>query len=170
MSGVGGSAETAHVEWPCDNYTEPITCLTVRTSETGQCRICRIRAADRLIAALRPSLADDVRTISRTISASYPANLDPEAHLWRRCMKVTEEAGEVFAALAGWLGENPRKGVTHNRADLRDELLDVAGAALGAASHLYGDTADPVEMLSARLAFVRARLLAAVSNPPGQQP
>lgn len=110
------------------------------------------------------SLSDDIRAISQMISGPYPANLDPEAHLWRRCMKITEEAGEVFEALSGWLGENPRKGQTHNRADLRDELLDVAGAALGAASHLYGDAADPVEMLAARLTFVRKRLAEATGG------
>lgn len=111
-------------------------------------------------------LSDDVRTISRTISASYPPDLDAEAHLWRRCMKVTEEAGEVFQALAGTIGENPRKGQTHTRDDLRDELLDVAGAALGAVSHLDGDSGDPIAWLSGRLAFVRQRLLAAVRTPP----
>ena len=86
--------------------------------------------------------------------------------MWRRCMKVAEEAGEVFEALAGTVGENPRKGRTHTRDDLRAELLDVAGAALGAVSFLDGDRGDPIALLAVRLAFVRQRLLAACITPP----
>lgn len=79
-----------------------------------------------------------VESISSQVSGTYPAGLDAEAHLWRRCAKVNEEAGEVTEALLGVVGENPRKGRTAV-AVLEQELLDVAVAALGAVSHLNGD-------------------------------
>lgn len=108
-------------------------------------------------------LAADLRTISQTISDSYPQGLDPEAHMWRRCMKVTEEAGEVFEALSGYLGENPRKGQTHTMIDVQHELLDVAGAALAAICHLHGNNPgfDPVLMLAQHMQVTRARLVLA---------
>lgn len=105
-----------------------------------------------------PTFAEHVRSISASISASYPADLDPEAHTWRRVMKVAEEVGKVTQSLSGYLGENPRKGQTHTLDDLRSELLDVALAALGAVSHLGGDDDDTAAMLTQRAAFIHQRL------------
>ena len=76
--------------------------------------------------------------ISKWIDGSRMDDVRPRAelvwelNLWRRCTKVASEAGEVIDALAGVLGENPRKGVTHSLDDLVGELLDVALAALAA--------------------------------------
>jgi hypothetical protein len=111
------------------------------------------------------SLTETVRLTSRAISASYPAGLDAEAHRWRRCAKVEEEAGEVIEALLGFVGENPRKGKTHTLDDLIGELLDVANCALGAVDHLRPD-ADPVALLAAhsRLKWERLRAVVAAAD------
>lgn len=103
-------------------------------------------------------LAETIRGISLAISGSYPDGLDAEAHTWRRCLKVAEESGEVFAALSGMLGENPRKGVTHTSDDVIMELLDVAGAALGAVSYMTQERGDPLALLADRLTHVLGRL------------
>lgn len=71
-------------------------------------------------------------------------------------MKLTEEIGEVAAAWAGCTGTNARKGVTHTRQDVADELADVAITALLA---LTAATGDPHEALTARLAHVYTRSL-----------
>jgi NTP pyrophosphatase (non-canonical NTP hydrolase) len=53
-----------------------------------------------------------------------------------RILKVTEEAGEAARAWIGTVGQNPRKGVTHSRQDVADELADVALTALVAIESL----------------------------------
>jgi hypothetical protein len=101
----------------------------------------------------------DIAAISGWIDGSYPDGLDPEALIWRRVTKVCEESGEVIDALGGWLGENPRKGVTHTRDDLIGELLDVAVAALGAVEHLTGNDGVSAHLLNAHAKYVLARAL-----------
>lgn len=56
-----------------------------------------------------------------------------------RILKLTEEAGEAAAAWIGVVGQNPRKGVTHTRADVVRELADVAFTALVAIESLDTD-------------------------------
>ncbi len=56
-----------------------------------------------------------------------------------RILKVTEESGEAAGAWIGALGTNPRKGVTHTREDVADELADVALSALVAIESLGFD-------------------------------
>ena len=58
------------------------------------------------------------------------ANGTTDQELTCRILKVTEEAGEAAGAWIGVLGQNPRKGVTHTRADVAAELADVALTAL----------------------------------------
>src|SRR3954467_5462763 len=53
-----------------------------------------------------------------------------------RTPKATEEHGEAAAAWIGATGQNPRKGTTHNYADVAAELGDVAFAALVAIDSL----------------------------------
>lgn len=53
-----------------------------------------------------------------------------------RILKVTEEAGEAAGAWIGAVGQNPRKGVTHSRKEVADELADVALTALVAIESL----------------------------------
>lgn len=105
--------------------------------------------------------------ISALLDETYRVDLDPEARLWRRVTKVTEEVGEVWEALAGMLGENPRKGVTHTRRDVVDELLDVAAAALGAVAHLHGNDVDLAVELGAHITTRRDRLIQALDTPVG---
>ncbi|MBO4208349.1 hypothetical protein [Micromonospora echinofusca] len=83
------------------------------------------------------------------------ANGTDPAELTCRILKVTEEAGEAAAAWIGVLGQNPRKGVTHRRADVAAELADVAFTALVAIASLG---LDPREHLDAVAGKVAARL------------
>jgi hypothetical protein len=62
------------------------------------------------------------------------------------------------------MGENPRKGKTHNLLHVRAELLDVALAALGAVAHIERDV-DPIDALREHASDVLARLRAAVPAP-----
>src|SRR5699024_4850149 len=79
------------------------------------------------------------------------SQLPPDAATWARLAKITEEAGEVVAAHSGATGQYPRKGVTHTRADVEEELLDVALTALAALEHLRGHDARSLELLADRL-------------------
>lgn len=82
---------------------------------------------------------------------------DPEAQLWGRVSKVTEEAGESIAALIGATGQNPRKGYTHTYEDVVDELLDVAITALGAVEHINGNAGNALDLLDDKVRAVAAR-------------
>lgn len=82
---------------------------------------------------------------------------DPTLQLWGRCGKVAEEAGEVAAAVIGILGQNPRKGITHDRPLLMGELLDVAVTALGAVEHITGNQGYAFDALAQHLAHVLKR-------------
>ncbi|MFT4288155.1 MazG-like family protein [Nocardioides sp.] len=82
---------------------------------------------------------------------------DSEAITWGRLAKITEEAGEVIAAFIGATGQNPRKGVTHNTADVIEELLDVAITALGAVEHLTGNNGGSLWLLAAKISTVAKR-------------
>lgn len=124
-------------------------------------------AVDEVLAARTPrggALGEDVLDISRMIDASYPSGLDAEAHRWRRCAKIGEEWGEATEALLGLVGENPRKGQTHDHAAVRKELLDVALAALGAVAHVDGNEGDPMAALVDHAAFVATRLRDALAD------
>jgi NTP pyrophosphatase (non-canonical NTP hydrolase) len=67
--------------------------------------------------------------------------IDPSEALTLRVLKVVEEAGEAAAARIGGMGQNPRKGITHTADELRDDLFDVALAALVAAATVDSDWA-----------------------------
>ncbi|SJM58072.1 MazG-like family protein [Gulosibacter sp. 10] len=95
-------------------------------------------------------ISQGIAELSRWIDESN-AGRDPEAATWARLAKITEEAGEVVAAHIGATGQNPRKGVTHTRADVEEELLDVALTALAALEHLRGHDARSLELLDDKL-------------------
>jgi NTP pyrophosphatase (non-canonical NTP hydrolase) len=88
-------------------------------------------------------------------------NGDAVPELGLRILKIVEEAGEAAAAWIGTLGQNPRKGITHSRQDVADELGDVAFTALVAAASLGY---DPREVLARIAIKVRTRLTG--SQPP----
>lgn len=108
-----------------------------------------------------------INGLSKMISDSYPKGLDIEAHRWRRCAKVCEEAGEVVDALLGLAGENPRKGTYATIDHVRTELLDVALTALGAVAYLDGFNGWPMEDLQEHAIHRYNRLLAAMQNDGG---
>ena len=82
---------------------------------------------------------------------------DPEAVTWGRIAKITEEAGEVIEAFIGYTGQNPRKGITHTKGDVIDELLDVAVTALGAIEHLVGHQGRSLKMLDQKIVKIAMR-------------
>ena len=86
-------------------------------------------------------------------------NIDknPDLQLWERIGKIGEEFGETIAALIGYLGQNPRKGVTHTLGDIQKELLDVAVTALGAHEHVTGNHGFTEDAFKAHLAAVVLR-------------
>lgn len=86
-------------------------------------------------------------------------DVDPEARDWRRIQKVVQETGEAFEAFCGSLGENPRKGFTHSRADVTRELMDSALAALGAVEHFNGNDGRTLELFLEHIQRVHTRAL-----------
>ncbi|MFC8095254.1 MazG-like family protein [Streptomyces sp. NPDC057301] len=94
------------------------------------------------------------------VAANIAARLDTangcgEHEQAMRLMKVTEEAGEASAAYIGATGQNPRKGTTHTRTDVADELCDVI---IAAAVALNAFTPDPWAALDAKLHAAARRL------------
>ncbi|MEV6692661.1 MazG-like family protein [Micromonospora sp. NPDC051196] len=88
-----------------------------------------------------------------------------------RILKVTEEAGEVAAAWIGTIGQNPRKGVTHNTDDVAAELADVVLTALVAITSLGHDprhvVTTCVDKVAARLDTYPTKGPAAAINDSG---
>jgi hypothetical protein len=113
-------------------------------------------------------MADDVFTaISAMLDAQRPAGRSDEAQMWSRVTKVCEESGEVWRAMSGYVGENPRKGVTHTLDDLSGELLDTASAALCAWAHLHGNEGDsPLDALILHVIGTYQRLQGALALTP----
>ncbi len=80
-----------------------------------------------------------------------------------KVMKIGEEFGEACEAYIGLHGLNPRKGKTHSRDDVADELADVAITALVA---MVDYTADPVQHLANHASKKAARLEDALTSGP----
>lgn len=72
-------------------------------------------------------------------------------------LKLTEEVGEVAEAYLGLTGLNPRKGVTHTRDELVNEVADVIISAAVAIVRLTGDHQTARAKFDAHLAYVLAR-------------
>lgn len=102
------------------------------------------------------STTTDLIALSEWIDAGN-AHRDPEAATWGRVAKITEEAGEVIEAMIGWTAQNPRKGQTHSKNDVIEELLDVAITALGAIEHLQGHQGAAMTLLRKKVAYVAER-------------
>jgi len=98
-------------------------------------------------------LLDAVEAVDAHIDASTGPDYlaQPLARDWARVTKVCEEAGEVWAALSKYTGENPRKGVCGTLDELLGELGDTASAAICAIQHLTKDTGQTWEVVSAAL-------------------
>ena len=72
-------------------------------------------------------------------------------------LKLSEEVGEVAEAYLGLTGLNPRKGVTHTRDDLVNEVADVIITASVAIVRLTGGQQAARAAFEAHLARVVAR-------------
>jgi NTP pyrophosphatase (non-canonical NTP hydrolase) len=95
--------------------------------------------------------SDDIAVLARFLNARNGKDL---AEMTAQMLKLSEEAGEVAAAWIGYLGQNPRKGVTHSKEDVLSELADVAITAMVAIARLGG---DPDSVVSAKAAVMRQR-------------
>ena len=101
-------------------------------------------------------------TIEKIVSwLDDSSTLPPETEKLLRIMKLTEEAGEVTQAVAGTLGQNPRKGVTHTWEDVQAELCDVIFTAMVALVTL---TPDARQAFQSHLARVAGRSLSEPST------
>jgi hypothetical protein len=100
---------------------------------------------------------------STMLNRSYPPLLSQETKDRRRLDKLAEEVGEVVVAYGGLVGENPRKGLTHTREDVLEELLDVAAVALGAYEHLDGHRGQSMLELCGLIVQKRDRLADAIA-------
>ncbi|MEU6969864.1 MazG-like family protein [Kitasatospora aureofaciens] len=89
----------------------------------------------------------------------------PQEERLLRLLKLSEEVGEVGAAVIGATGQNPRKGVTHTWEDVQHELCDVVFSALVALRTL---TPDAARVFAERLAYVEQR--SAASRRPVDGP
>ncbi len=83
---------------------------------------------------------DPWETVRALVAWLDASNGTGERETALRLLKLTEEAGEVAQAYIGAMGQNPRKGTTHSRADVADELCDVIVTAMVA---LHRFTPDP---------------------------
>lgn len=97
---------------------------------------------------------DTVERLADWLDANSRLPGDTEKLL--RLMKLSEEVGEVTAAVIGVLGQNPRKGVTHTWQDVNDELCDVILTAMVALTTL---TPDPRRVFAERVGHVVDRAL-----------
>lgn len=97
---------------------------------------------------------DQWSTIRGLVAWLDASNGRSDAEIGLRILKLSEEVGEVAQAWIGVQGQNPRKGVTHSRADVADELCDVIVTAAVALASIAG---EPAVHLDAKLAKVAAR-------------
>jgi NTP pyrophosphatase (non-canonical NTP hydrolase) len=110
------------------------------------------------------STAGQLAALSAWIDAGN-AGRNLEAITWGRLAKVSEECGEVIAAFIGATGQNPRKGVTHTRQDVIEELLDVALTALCAVEHMTSGRAESMDMFDDKVRRVSERAGLSVVTP-----
>jgi predicted house-cleaning noncanonical NTP pyrophosphatase (MazG superfamily)/NTP pyrophosphatase (non-canonical NTP hydrolase) len=80
-----------------------------------------------------------------------------EVSVEAQLLKLSEEVGEVAEAYLGMTGLNPRKGVTHTRGDLVNEVADVMISAAVAIVRLTGDTRSARAAFEAHLGGVVTR-------------
>lgn len=78
------------------------------------------------------------------------ANGRSETEVDRRLLKLMEEVGEVAQARIGQVGQNPRKGVTHDLGEVADELCDVVITAMVALATIRENPEEHVASYIAR--------------------
>lgn len=100
---------------------------------------------------------DPLARIAELAEALDAHNGRGDVEMSQQVLKIVEETGEAASAWLGYTGQNPRKGITHTRAELFAELADVATAALVTIARLGG---DPRAELDAKTAIMAARYAA----------
>jgi NTP pyrophosphatase (non-canonical NTP hydrolase) len=100
-------------------------------------------------------MTDTWPTIAGLVAWLDDANEPSDHETAMRLMKLSEEVGEVTEAYIGYIGQNPRKGVTHTASDVADELCDVIVTAMVALNLFAG---DPEQHLADKLAKIAARV------------
>jgi NTP pyrophosphatase (non-canonical NTP hydrolase) len=96
----------------------------------------------------------DVANITAWLDESNPKDQHEDS---MRVLKLLEESGEAAAAYIGMVGQNPRKGVTHTKDDLMNELADVALTALCAIQHFAQSTAITRGFMAAKISRIMTR-------------
>lgn len=96
----------------------------------------------------------DIAAITGWLDDSNPTGPHEDS---MRVLKLVEESGEAAAAYIGMVGQNPRKGVTHTRADLLNELADVAITALCAMQHFTQNAEMTRDMLLGKISRIISR-------------
>ncbi|MDK0525090.1 MazG-like family protein [Streptomyces sp. ML-6] len=99
-------------------------------------------------------MTDHWTTIHELVAWLDQQNGRTNQEITLRLLKLTEEAGEVAQAWIGHTGQNPRKGITHTRDDVADELCDVIVTAAVALTSL---TDDPAGHLDAKIRQIAGR-------------
>jgi hypothetical protein len=77
---------------------------------------------------------------------------------WGRISKVAEELGEAIQAFIGYTGQNPRKGETHELADVLDELADTAATAIFAIQHFTKSSNESRQIIRNKIGAIYARM------------
>lgn len=77
----------------------------------------------------------------------------------QRLTKLGEEVGEVFVAYSGMRGNNPRKGWTHTREDVANEIMDVIFGGMVALVSWTPEGADHRKMLESHITLKVERAL-----------
>lgn len=88
----------------------------------------------------------------------------PLAQHWARVAKVAEELGEAISCLIGVTGQNPRKGFTHTREQLLDELADTAITAIFAIQHFTKQQSDTRQIIREKMDAIYRRAYANNEN------
>jgi NTP pyrophosphatase (non-canonical NTP hydrolase) len=114
-----------------------------------------------------PGLFAAVTAITAWLDGANPTSPHEDS---MRVLKLVEEAGEAGAAYIGMVGQNPRKGVTHTRDDLLDELADVAITALCAIEHFTQDPEETRDVVMAKTADIIERVPQLAAPAPTYAP
>lgn len=109
-----------------------------------------------MIAGTVPGTYRDIAAITRWLDDSN-VFMSPELDDSMRIMKIGEEFGEVIEAYIGMTGQNPRKGVTHDRDDVLAELADVVVTAMCAIQHMTQDSGITQAVIEGKVRSIMAR-------------
>ena len=96
----------------------------------------------------------DIAAINRWIEQANEESMHKDSMC---VMKIGEEFGEAVAAYIGMTGQNPRKGYTHTKSDLYEELCDIAITALVALEHFTGSPIITQGFMASRISKIIAR-------------